>query len=69
LATANDQLRAARERTASPTYPDECLSRQELAELVNTWIYEHHHTVVQASANWVGQLERGTIRWPGQLYR
>jgi hypothetical protein len=69
LATANDQLRAARERTASPTYPDECLSRQELAELVNTWIWDHHHTVVQTSGNWVGQLERGTIRWPGQLYR
>ncbi|MGH3776700.1 MAG: hypothetical protein ACRDRR_13390 [Pseudonocardiaceae bacterium] len=39
MATANDQLRAARERTASPTYPDDYLSRQELAELVNTYIW------------------------------
>jgi hypothetical protein len=69
LAAANDQLRAARQRTASPTYPDECLSRQELAELVNTWVWEHHHTVVEASANWVGKLEQGIIRWPGKLYR
>jgi hypothetical protein len=69
LAAANDQLRAARQRTASPNYPDECLSRQELAELVNTWVWEHHHTVVEASANWVGKLEQGIIRWPGKLYR
>jgi hypothetical protein len=69
LATANDQLRAARQRTASLTYPDECLSRQELAELVNSWVWNHHHTRVEASANYIGQLERGTIRWPGTLYR
>jgi transcriptional regulator with XRE-family HTH domain len=69
LAAANEQLQAARERTASLTYPDECLSRQELAELVNAWIYEHHHEVMEASANYIGQLERGKIRWPGKLYR
>ena len=69
MAAANEQLRAARERTASLTYPDECLSRQELAELVNTWVWEHHHTIVAASANYIGQLERGKIRWPGKLYR
>ncbi|MGH3696560.1 MAG: XRE family transcriptional regulator [Pseudonocardiaceae bacterium] len=47
-----------------------CLSRQELAELVNAWIWEHHDKkVVAASANWIGQLERGRIRWPGRLYR
>jgi hypothetical protein len=22
-----------------------------------------------ASANWIGKLERGIIRWPGKLYR
>jgi hypothetical protein len=62
LAAANDQLRAARQRTASPAYPDECLSRQELAELVNAWVWEHRHTRVEATANYVGQLERGKIR-------
>ena len=69
MAAANEKLRAARERTASPTNPEECLSRQELAELVNAWIWEHYHTVVEASANWVGKLEQGIIRWPGKLYR
>ncbi|MBV9163470.1 MAG: XRE family transcriptional regulator [Pseudonocardiales bacterium] len=69
MAAVNDQLRAARQRTASLTYPDECLSRQELAELVNSWVWEHHRTRVEASANYIGQLERGKIRWPGKLYR
>lgn len=59
----------ARQRTASPTHPKECLSRQELAELINTWIWDHHNTIAEATANYVGQLERGTIRWPGKSVR
>ncbi|MGH3693010.1 MAG: XRE family transcriptional regulator, partial [Pseudonocardiaceae bacterium] len=66
---AGKQLQAARERTASLTSPDVCLSRQELAELVNAWVWEHHHKAVELTANYVGQLERGKIRWPGKLYR
>jgi len=69
LATANDQLRAARERTASPTHPDECVSRQELAELVNAYIWNHHEKMVALDANYMGKLERGCIRWPDKLYR
>jgi transcriptional regulator with XRE-family HTH domain len=46
-----------------------CLSRQELAELVNTWVWDHHDKVVEHSANWVGQLESGKIRWPGRVSR
>jgi transcriptional regulator with XRE-family HTH domain len=69
MATANNQLRGARERTASLTCPDECLSRQELAELANAWVWDHHHTMVALSANYIGQLERGKIRWPGKIYR
>jgi hypothetical protein len=33
--TPNEKFRDARESTGSPTHPDESLSRQELAELVN----------------------------------
>ncbi|HZD14502.1 MAG TPA: XRE family transcriptional regulator, partial [Pseudonocardiaceae bacterium] len=65
----NDQLRAARERTASPTYATECLSRQELAELVNAYIWEQHHKMVALDHGYLGKLERGIIRWPGTLYR
>lgn len=67
--TANDQLRQARERTASPTQPDECLSRQELADLVNAYIWRHHERKVELDANYIGKLERGDIRRPGALYR
>ncbi|MGH3885994.1 MAG: XRE family transcriptional regulator [Pseudonocardiaceae bacterium] len=70
MAAANDQLRAARERTASPTHPDECLTRQELAELVNAYIWDHHDKkIVALNANYLGKLERGHIRWPSKLYR
>ncbi len=69
MAAANDQLRAARQRTASLTSPDVCLSRQELAELVNTWAWDHHEKMLEHSSNWVGQLERGKIRWPGKVSR
>ncbi|MGH3696650.1 MAG: XRE family transcriptional regulator, partial [Pseudonocardiaceae bacterium] len=69
MVAANKKLQAARERTASLTSPDVCLSRQELAELVNAWVWDHHHKVVELTANYVGQLERGKIRWPGKLYR
>jgi hypothetical protein len=69
MAGDNKQFRAARERTASLTSPGVCLSRQELAELVNAWVWEHHKKVTEHSANWVGQLERGKIRWPGTVSR
>lgn len=65
----NDYLRAARERTASPQHPHEGLSRQELAELVNEYIWEHHRKRVELDANYIGKLERGVIRWPCRLYR
>jgi transcriptional regulator with XRE-family HTH domain len=46
-----------------------CLSRQELAELVNAWVWDHHEKMVEHSANWIGQLERGKVRWPGKVSR
>lgn len=69
MPTANEQLRRARERTESPSHPGECLSRQELAELVNTHIWRNHGKTVEIDANYIGKLERGVIRWPGALYR
>lgn len=67
----NDHLRRARERVESPNATGEPLSRQELAELVNAWVYEHTtpHQVIGIDANYVGQLERGKIRWPQDSYR
>ena len=66
MAEPNDQLRRARERTESPHATGEPLSRQELAELVNAWVFEHteDHRVIELDANYVGKLEQGAIRWP-----
>ena len=67
---ANDQLRAARVRTASPTNPEVGLSRQELAEMVNKWVWDHHDKkVVLATARYIGKLETGEIRWPRECCR
>jgi hypothetical protein len=69
LPAANDKFREARQRTASLAYPDECLSRQELAELANAWIWEHHKKEARLTGNYIGKLEQGVIRWPSTLYR
>ncbi|MGH8574537.1 MAG: XRE family transcriptional regulator, partial [Gammaproteobacteria bacterium] len=63
MAEPNDQLRRARERIESPYASGDCLSRQELAELVNAWVYEHTKRTVELDANYIGKLEQGKIRW------
>jgi hypothetical protein len=65
----NEQLRRARERIPSRQTPGVCLSRQEVAELVNAWIYERTRRRVELDDNYIGKLERGVIRWPNTLYR
>ncbi|MGQ0776125.1 MAG: XRE family transcriptional regulator, partial [Pseudonocardiales bacterium] len=71
MAEPNDQLRAAREQVESPSATGACLSRQELAELVNAWVFEHteDHRVVELDASYVAKLERGVIRWPREPER
>ena len=66
VAEPNDVLRRAREGVESPYASGDCLSRQELAELVNAWVFEHtqNHRVIELDANYVGKLEQGAIRWP-----
>ncbi len=52
------------------TSKDDCLTRQELAELVNAYIWDHHDKKrVELTSTYVGKLERGPIRWPSKLYR
>jgi hypothetical protein len=64
MAEPNDLLRRAREQVESPYASGDCLSRQELAELVNAWVFEHTGGVVELDANYIGKLEQGVIRWP-----
>ncbi|WP_239396069.1 hypothetical protein [Frankia sp. CiP3] len=65
----NDHLRAARLRAASTETPGEPMSRQELAERINHWIYNHDQTITEIDGNYLGKLERGIIRWPQHRYR
>jgi hypothetical protein len=66
----NEQLRFAREQFPSRRTPGERMSRQELAELVNQWIYDHAgQQRAELDDKYIGKLERGAIRWPGQRYR
>ncbi len=69
MPTPNDKLRQARHRTASADSPDECLSRQELAEAINAYLWQHHGTRVELDSNYIGKLERGVISWPSRRYR
>jgi hypothetical protein len=69
VATPNTVLRDLRERTSSSRYPGECLSRQELAEKVNSHLWTAHRQRVEVDAGYIGKLERGVIRWPGGSYR
>ncbi|MBB3733805.1 XRE family transcriptional regulator [Nonomuraea dietziae] len=65
----NMQLRRAREGLSSPSAPGEHASRQDLADLVNAWIMQEHHREAGLTANYIGKLERGLVRWPNCDYR
>lgn len=45
------------------------MSRQELAEAVNAYLWEKYRQRENLSANDIGNLERGVTRWPGKRRR
>lgn len=65
----NTTLRQQRIGLPSEAVPGEPLSRQELADRVNAWVWEQTGKQVEIDANYVGKLERGVIRWPQTDYR
>jgi hypothetical protein len=65
----NNRLTDARRRVPSPSGSGRSMSRQELAEAVNGYLWKEHNQKVSLDANYVGKLERGEHRWPGELYR
>ncbi|WP_328608976.1 tetratricopeptide repeat protein [Amycolatopsis sp. NBC_00345] len=67
--TENKQLRAARERSESLLHLGECLSRRELADLVNAHLWKRGGQHAALDDNYIAKLERGTIRWPNARYR
>jgi tetratricopeptide (TPR) repeat protein len=67
----NWRLRAAREATRSRVVPGEHMSRAELAEEVNTYLWEASNKKrrFSLSEHTLGRYERGEIRWPSAAYR
>jgi hypothetical protein len=66
----NLKFRTARESTPSPTTPGYSLSRAELAEAVNEYLWrttKKQYTSLDARA--IGRYERGEIQWPTAIYR
>ncbi|HEX5598424.1 MAG TPA: hypothetical protein VFX61_20765 [Micromonosporaceae bacterium] len=67
---SNELLRLVRERLPSPNRPGKPISRSELADMVNDLLFGPHRAAHSGfNANYVGKLERGEIRWPGEEYR
>lgn len=65
----NGQLRAARERLPSRRVPGGPMSRAELAETVNAWLWDTAGQRFDLDARAVARWERGVVRWPGAHYR
>lgn len=66
---ANEKLTQARLRRASPSGSGRPMSRRELADAVNAYLWRVHQHKVTLDATYVGKLERGVHRWPQDLYR
>lgn len=65
----NDKLEAARERLLSPTGSGRPMSRRELAEAVNAYLWDTYREKDNLAENDIGKLERGVIRWPRERRR
>ncbi len=59
----------ARLALRSPSGSGRPMSRQELAETVNAYLYEHAGRRFALHAGYIGTLERGQTRWPSAHYR
>lgn len=65
----NLSFQRARQALPSPSAPGEEASRQELADLVNTWMFDKHRRSGCLTRHYVGKLERGEVLWPNADYR
>lgn len=60
----NTLLSDARRRIPSPSRSGRWMSRQELADAVNAYLFREHPKLAGIDANYIGKLERGGHRWP-----
>lgn len=65
----NVKLRSLREGVPSQEAPGEPMSRAELAEAVNDYLWESTGRRYQLDGHTVARYERGAVRWPSAPYR
>ncbi|MBB3053044.1 hypothetical protein FHS23_004087 [Prauserella isguenensis] len=66
---ANVQLRTCRERMPSRRAPGEPMTRTELAEAVNDYLWQSTGRRSQLDGHTIARYERGAVRWPSAHYR
>lgn len=69
MAEHNAVLRAARARLPSRRAPGEPMTRAELADAVNAWLWEHTSRRFDLDDHLIGKWERGIVRYPIAPYR
>ena len=65
----NEALRAARERMPSRLTPGEAMTRAELADAVNAWLWENTGRRFELDDHLIGKWERGIVHYPIRQYR
>jgi transcriptional regulator with XRE-family HTH domain len=65
----NDVLAAARRRLSSPSGSGDEMSRQEVAEAVNAYLWSKYRQLERADSTYIGHLEQGRYRWPSARRR
>ncbi|MET7403466.1 helix-turn-helix transcriptional regulator [Dactylosporangium sp. NPDC005572] len=66
---SNELLRRARLARVSPSGSGRVLSREELAEAVNAWVFTTCGRRICLTDRSIGKLERGDTRWPAEWVR
>lgn len=69
VAVPNRKLRARRETTPSRQAPGECMSRRELAEAVNEYLWTTTQRRHELDSHSIARWERGEVLWPSAPYR
>lgn len=65
----NARLRAAREATPSTLVPGQCLSRTELADRINQYVWFNCAVRTTVDRKYIARLEAGQVCWPNERYR
>ncbi|WP_410642053.1 XRE family transcriptional regulator [Amycolatopsis sp. lyj-346] len=69
MATPNAKLRAAREGKPSRAKPGEGMTRAELADAVNLYLWDTRKSRHHLDADTIKRYEGGRVGWPGEAYR